>query len=280
VLITGESGVGKELVARAIHRQSARSLGPLVPVNCGAIPQDLFENELFGHARGAFTGASESHVGFVQAADGGTLFLDEISELSLKLQVKLLRILQDREVYMIGATRPRKVNVRFVTAAGKDLSKLVAEGSFRHDLFYRLSVLTMSVPALRERGDDILVLARHYGDKFAREAGRDPPTLSAEVLAAFQGYDWPGNVRELENLMQRLVVTAAGRDPTVADLPPAMRFSAERPTAGPQQSLQDAERAHIKQVLESVGGNKTQAAKILGIDRKTLREKLKPSLCD
>jgi two-component system, NtrC family, response regulator HydG len=275
VLITGESGTGKELVARAIHRQSARALGPLVPVNCGAIPQELFENELFGHAKGAFTGASESHPGFFQAADGGTLFLDEISELGLKLQVKLLRVLQDREVYMIGATRPRKVNVRIVTATGKDLSKLVDEGTFRHDLFFRLSVLTIPIAPLRERGDDVLMLARHYAHKFAGEAGKPAPVLSDDLLDALVRHAWPGNVRELENLMQRLVVMADGRELSAADLPPAMRFSAARHDNGACR-LEDAERAHIKRVLESAGGNKTKAAKILGIDRKTLREKLKP----
>jgi two-component system, NtrC family, response regulator HydG len=274
VLITGESGTGKELVARAIHRQSARALGPLVPVNCGAIPQELFENELFGHAKGAFTGASETHPGFFQAADGGTLFLDEISELGLKLQVKLLRVLQDREVYMIGATRPRKVNVRIVTATGKDLSKLVEEGTFRHDLFFRLSVLTIPIAPLRERGEDVLMLARFYAEKFAKEADKPVPPLADDLLAALGRYAWPGNVRELENLMQRLVVMADGGELSAADLPPNMRFSAARPDNGACR-LEDAERIHIKRVLESVGGNKTQAAKLLGIDRKTLREKLK-----
>jgi DNA-binding NtrC family response regulator len=274
VLITGESGVGKELVARAIHRQSARALGPLVPVNCGAIPQELFENELFGHTRGAFTGASEAHTGFFQAADGGTLFLDEISELGPKLQVKLLRVLQDREVYMIGATRPRKVNIRIVTATGKDLSKMVEEGTFRHDLFFRLSVLTIPIPALRERGDDIVVLARYYAEKFARDAGKAVPVLSDDMLMAFQRYSWPGNVRELENLIQRLVVMSRDPELSIADLPPAMRFSAARHDLSACK-LEDAERTHIRRVLETTGGNKTQAAKILGIDRKTLREKLR-----
>jgi two-component system, NtrC family, response regulator HydG len=274
VLVTGESGTGKELVARAIHRQSARALGPLVPVNCGAIPQELFENELFGHAKGAFTGASESHPGFFQAADGGTLFLDEISELSLKLQVKLLRVLQDREVYMIGATRGRKVNVRIVAATGKDLSRMCDEGTFRQDLFFRLSVLWVPIPPLRQRGDDVIVLARHYAEKFAKEADKPVPVLGDDVLDALARHAWPGNVRELENLLQRLVVMADGRELSAADLPPSMRFSAARHDNGAGR-LEDAERAHIKRVLEVAGGNKTQAAKILGIDRKTLREKLK-----
>ncbi|MBI2390345.1 MAG: sigma-54-dependent Fis family transcriptional regulator [Deltaproteobacteria bacterium] len=274
VLITGESGVGKELVARAIHRQSARASGPWVPVNCGAIPQELFENELFGHAKGAFTGAGEAHPGFFQAADGGTLFLDEISELPLKLQVKLLRVLQDREVTMIGATRSRKVDVRIVAATGKELRAMVDEGTFRQDLYFRLSVLNIAVPPLRERPEDVALLARHFALRFASESGHPVPVLSDKLIEAFERYDWPGNIRELENLVQRLVVMADGAPIEITDLPEHLRFSVARPSPKSCQ-LHQAEREHIQRVLDSVGGNKTQAAKILGIDRKTLREKLR-----
>ncbi len=275
VLLTGESGVGKELVARAIHAESPRRQAPLVPVNCGAIPQELFESELFGHARGAFTGANNEQPGFFQAADGGTLFLDEVSELSPKLQVKLLRVLQDRQVYMLGATRPRKVDVRIVAATSRDLSAMIADGSFREDLYYRLAVVAIQVPPLRERGDDLILLARHFVARFADEQDRPPPELSEEALRALETHSWPGTVRELENLMHRLVVMGERDRIDIVDLPPSMRYLVP-PSERRPRALEAVERDHIQSVLDSVGGNRSAAARILGIDRKTLREKLKP----
>ena len=274
VLITGESGTGKELVARAIHYNSPRAPAPFVPVNCGGIPEGLIESELFGHVRGAFTGATDSRAGFFHTADGGTIFLDEVSEMSLAMQVKLLRVLEDKEVCMVGADRPRKVDVRILAATNKDLPALVKRGVFREDLFYRLNVVTVAVPPLRERGDDVLLLASHFAEKFAEEAGKPSPRFSDDVLQAFKGYYWPGNVRELENVIQRLVVMTDGELVEAPDLPAVMRFSAAR-DKGLDRTLAEVEAEHIRNVLASVGGNKTRAAEILGIDRKTLREKLK-----
>lgn len=287
VLITGESGTGKELAARAIHYGGARSPAfagaslpprrrgaPFVPVNCGGIPEGLLESELFGHVKGAFTGAIESRAGLFHAADGGTIFLDEISDMSLAMQVKLLRVLQDKEVYMVGSSRSRKVDVRILAATNKDLHDLVMKRLFREDLFYRLNVITIFIPPLRERGDDILLLARHFITKFAGELGKPAPGFSDNALQGLRNYDWPGNVRELENVIQRLVLMTDGDVIEVPDLPSLMRFSALRKT-GFTRTLAEVEREYINNVLASVGGNKTQAANILGIDRKTLREKLK-----
>jgi DNA-binding NtrC family response regulator len=274
ILITGESGTGKELIARAIHYGSARASAPFIPVNCGGIPQELFESELFGHVKGAFTGASETRAGFFQTADGGTIFLDEISETSLHLQVKLLRVLQDKEVCMVGADRTRKVDVRIIAATNKDLQSLVKKGAFRDDLFFRLSVITISIPPLRERGDDMILLARHFAAKFAKEAEKPVPVFADGVLKIFRDYYWPGNVRELENITQRLVVMTDGDRIDIPDLPSFMRFSVAK-EAGLNRTLSEVEVEYIRNVLAHAGGNKTRAAKILGIDRKTLREKLK-----
>lgn len=274
VLITGESGTGKELVARAIHYSGPRANAPFVPVNCGGIPETLLESELFGHVKGAFTGATESRAGFFQAADGGTIFLDEISETRLAMQVKLLRVLQDKEVYMVGTTKPRKVDARILAATNKDPAILVEKGLLREDLFYRLNVITIAIPPLRVRDDDVLLLARRFIAKFAREHGKVEPELSDELLQALKNHSWPGNVRELENVIQRLVVMSEGARVDVTDLPPLMRFSAKH-DAPLHRSLAEVEEEHIGNVLASVRGNKTRAAAILGMDRKTLREKLK-----
>jgi two-component system response regulator HydG len=276
VLITGESGTGKELVARAIHYGGPRASAPFVPVNCGAIPEGLLESELFGHVKGAFTGATESRAGFFQTADGGTIFLDEISETSLPMQVKLLRVLQDREVCMVGTTRSRTVDVRVIAATNKDLLALVKKGTFREDLYYRLNVITVEIPPLRERADDVLLLAQHYLAKFAGEFGKKAPSFSDAALRALRNYDWPGNVRELENIIQRLVVMLEGPVIDVQDLPSLMRFSPTR-GGGADLTLAALETEHIRRVLAITGGNKTKAAELLGIDRKTLREKLKLS---
>ncbi|MHC4127479.1 MAG: sigma-54-dependent transcriptional regulator [Planctomycetota bacterium] len=274
VLITGESGTGKELAARAIHYNSSRASATFVPVNCGSIPESLLESELFGHVKGAFTGAIDSRAGFFQTADGGTIFLDEISNTSLFMQSKLLRVLEDGQTYMVGSTRPRQVDVRVVAATNKDLRALVKREVFRDDLFFRLNVIHVVMPPLRERDDDVLLLARHFGAQYARELGRPVPDFADETLQVLRGYHWPGNVRELQNLIQRLIVMADNEVIEVPDLPTMMRFSAGR-KAGANRTLAEVEAEHIRSVLMTAGGNKTRAAKILGIDRKTLREKLK-----
>lgn len=274
VLITGESGTGKELAARAIHYGGPRSSAPFVPVNCGGIPEALLESELFGHVKGAFTGADESRAGFFHAADGGTIFLDEVSDMSLAMQVKLLRVLQDKEVCMVGSSRSRKVDVRILAATNRDLQGLVRKGLFREDLFYRLNVITIFIPPLRERGDDILLLALHFVTKFAAESGQSPLRFSDKALQNLRSYNWPGNVRELENVIQRLVVMTDGDVIEVPDLPTLMRFSALR-ELGLKRTLAEVEAEYISNVLSSVDGNKTLAAQILGINRKTLREKLR-----
>lgn len=274
VIITGESGTGKELVARAIHYTSPRDLAPFVPINCGGIPESLLESALFGHVKGAFTGATESRAGFFQTADGGTIFLDEISETSLAMQVKLLRVLQDGEICMVGSTRPQKVDIRILAATNKDLLAMVKKEVFREDLYYRLNVVSISMPPLRERGDDILLLARHFAVKYAKEFDKPKPRFSDHALQVLRNYYWPGNVRELENVVQRLVVMNESSLIEVSDLPSLMRFSALRGT-GFHRTLAELEAEYIRNVLASVDGNKTQAAKILGIDRKTLRDKLK-----
>ncbi len=274
VLISGESGTGKELVARAIHYGGPRASAPFVPVNCGGIPDGLIESELFGHMKGAFTGAVTSRAGFFLTADGGSIFLDEVSELSLACQAKLLRVIQDREVFMVGATRSRRVDVRILAATNKDLLALVRRQAFREDLYFRLNVINIEVPPLRDRGSDILALANHFARKFAHEQGQVVPRFSDAVLESFLAYQWPGNVRELENVVQRLVVMTEENEIDIPSLPAAMRPSLSR-ARGTNRSLAEVESEHIQAVLGSVGGNKTLAAKILGIDRKTLREKLK-----
>ena len=275
VLITGESGTGKELVARAIHYNSARTSAPFVPINCGGIPEELLESELFGYVKGTFTGATESRAGFFQTADGGTIFLDEISDTSPSMQAKLLRVLQDKEVCMVGARRTQKVDVRILAATNKDLLSLVKRGVFREDLFFRLNVITIAIPPLRQRGNDILLLTHHFATKFAEELGKPIPRFSDNALQALRNYYWPGNVRELENVIQRLVVMTDGDFIEVPDMPSLMRFSVLRET-GLNRTLAEVEAEYIRNVLATVDGNKTRAAKILGIDRKTLREKLKP----
>lgn len=279
VLISGESGTGKELVARAIHYASARASAPFVPINCGAIPEGLLESELFGHVKGAFTGATESRAGFFQTADGGTIFLDEISETSPSMQVKLLRVLQDKVVCMVGDTRSRQVDVRIVVATNKELAALVKSGQFREDLYFRLSVITIAIPPLRHRNDDILQLAHHFTAKFSEEMRKKIPQFSDKALDLLRKYDWPGNVRELENVIQRLVLMNDQGVIGAPDLPPNMRFSASR-GAGLDRRLSEVEAEYIQNVLASVGGNKTKAAEILGIDRKTLREKLRSATGD
>lgn len=273
VLILGESGTGKELVARAIHYSSRRAAAPFVPVNCGGIPEGLLESELFGARKGAFTGAHESRAGFFQAAEGGSIFLDEIAELSMPMQVALLRVLQDKVVMMVGSRQPRKVDTRVLAATNKNLETLVANKAFREDLYYRINVIPVVVPPLRERRDDIPLIAHHFAARFAAELAKPTPSFSERVLRALCAYAWPGNVRELENLIQRLVLMADGRIIDAPDLPALMRYSAQsRPALN--RTLTEIELEHINNVLASVAGNKSKAADILGINRKTLHQKM------
>lgn len=274
VMITGESGTGKELVARAIHYESERAAAPFVPVNCGAIPHDLLESELFGHVKGSFTGATESRSGFFLTAEGGTVFLDEIAETSQTMQVKLLRVLQDKEVRMVGASRSTRVDVRIIVATNKDLALQVDEGSFREDLYFRINVIPIHVPPLRDRSTDVVLLAKHFAAKYANEFGREIPEFTNRVFQIFQEYSWPGNVRELENIIQRLMVMTSSDIIDAPDLPSLMRFSVSGMGADLTRTLDQMETGYIRDVLDSVDGNKTRAAQILGIDRKTLRTKL------
>lgn len=274
VLISGESGTGKELIARAIHYSGPRSAEPFVPVNCVAIPETLLESELFGHAKGAFTGATESRGGFFQAASRGTIFLDEVGDMSTAMQARLLRVLQEKEVVMVGSSKPQRVDVRVLAATNKDLRRQVEKGEFREDLYFRLEVIPIYVPPLRERGDDIFMLAQRFCKRAAEDAGKSPPRFSEAVLDVFRTYHWPGNVRELQNIVNRLVVMTEGDTVDAHDLPAFLHFAA---VGGAKRfgTLAAAEAEYIRNVLASVGGNKTRAADILGIDRKTLRDKLK-----
>lgn len=274
VFISGDSGTGKELVARAVHYNSDRRASAFVPVNCSAIPDSLLESELFGHVKGAFTGAKDSRAGFFEIANGGTIFLDEIGDASPSLQAKLLRVMQSKEFCMVGSSRTRTVDTRIIAATHKDLKRLVEQGLFREDLFYRIHVVEIHLPSLAERGDDILMLANHFLRKFAEDMNRETSRMTDEVLDALSHYSWPGNVRELENLLQRLVIV--GDEPVIdiTDLPESMRFSISRSRHG-NKTLAEVEAEHIRAILARTGDNKTRAAEILGIDRKTLREKLK-----
>ena len=274
VLILGESGTGKELVARAIHYSSKAASGPFVTVNCTAIPDSLLESELFGHVKGAFTGAEASRAGFFQIANGGTLFLDEIGDASLSMQGKLLRAIQNKEIFMVGSSRVQKIDARIIVATNTDLNRLVKKGLFREDLYFRLNIVEISLPPLHERGEDILLLVQFFMEKLSRDMNRPVPQFSDKVLKIFKNYRWQGNVRELENLIQRLVVLADGDFIDVVDLPEQMRFNINW-RKGLNRPLAEVEAEHIANVLISLKGNKTRAARILGIDRKTLREKMR-----
>jgi two-component system response regulator AtoC len=282
VLVEGESGTGKELVARALHELSPRASFAFVAVNCGAIPAELIESELFGHVRGAFTDAHRNKKGLAAEADGGTLFLDEIGELPLGLQVKLLRFLEDEEVRPVGDTRSRKVDVRVVAATARDLRRAVAEGEFREDLFYRLNVVGLRLPPLRERREDVPALAAHFLARFARlRPELPPPSFSQEALAALAGYRWPGNVRELEHVVERAVVLAERPVIGEEDLPDVVRDappSAASAAAGDlsiKRGTRDLEARLIRAALERTGGNRTRAAEILEISYRALLYKIK-----
>jgi DNA-binding NtrC family response regulator len=289
VLITGESGTGKELVVAALHDASPRAHKPLVTVNCGAIPENLIESELFGHAKGAFTGAHAARQGFVAAAEGGTLFLDEVGELPLTLQVKLLRLLQQREYTAVGDSRVIKCDFRIVAATNRDLEAEVVARRFREDLYYRLNVIHIDVPALRHRGDDVEILALHFLKTCAARAGRtDVLSFSPDALAALRAHPWPGNVRSLENTVERAVLLTSGPYITVDDLPGRIREAssgimpvASRVTALPDSGIdlraavEQYENKLIVQALEKTGRNKNRAAQLLGLNRTTLVEMLK-----
>ncbi len=273
VLISGESGTGKELVARAIHYQGPRRSAPFVPVNCGGIPDGLLESELFGHRKGAFTGAIETRPGFFQAAEGGTLFLDEIAELGLPMQAVLLRAIQDKTVYSIGSRQPKRVDVRIIAASNKDLGELTQRGGFREDLYYRINVLPIEIPPLRNRHDDVLILTLHFAERYAAEMGKAVPRFTDRALETLRIYPWPGNVRELENVVQRLVLLAEEDRIDAPDLPVLMRCTSTVP-GNDLRPLAEVEHDHVLRVLHAAGGNKSRAAQILGIDRKTLRAKV------
>ena len=280
VLISGESGTGKELVARALHTEGVRAKMPFVAVNCGALPEELMESELFGHKKGAFTGAVADKPGLFQEADGGTLFLDEIGELSLGLQVKLLRALQERRVKAVGATDEVETDVRVVAATNRDLEAEVARGAFRADLYYRLNVIEVHLPPLRQRREDIPLLAEHFLRRFAAEHGRDV-RLSSEAMRKLEGYDFPGNVRELENLVERAVALSSGPVIAASDLPdvrpsrtqaPPEDFPAEGVDL--ERLVSDYERAWVLRALERAGGVRKRAAGLLGISFRSLRYRL------
>ena len=279
LLITGESGTGKELVAKAIHYNSARRDAPFVPVNCAAIPEALLESELFGHMKGSFTDAKADKRGLFEEAQGGTLLLDEISELPLMLQAKLLRAVQEREIRRVGATRPVPVNVRIIAATNLALAEEVKEKRFREDLYYRLNVIELRIPPLRERREDILLLVDAFLHKLAEAAHKTVRGISESALLLLLDYAWPGNVRELENVIERAVTLARGEKIVPEDLPPAIQGArGERRVIDEAEErtlpLHEMEKEYILRILEKTGGNKYQAAQVLGIDRKTLYRKL------
>jgi DNA-binding NtrC family response regulator len=274
VLILGESGTGKEVLARAIHLESPRASGPFVAVSCAALPETLLESELFGHEKGAFTGAVARRIGKFEAAHTGTLFLDEIGDISPKLQLDLLRVLEDRRFCRVGGTEPIEVDVRIIAATNRDLRQAVAEGRFREDLYYRLNVIPIRLVPLRERREDIPLLVEDLLERLAAEQGRHVEGVSAEAMARLVAHDWPGNIRELRNVLERALVVATGPVLQPADLGFTATSTAELDRVGPL-SLEEVERRHIGNVLRFTGGNISQAARLLGIDRVTLYNKIK-----
>ncbi len=289
VLISGESGTGKELVARAMHSLSMRHDRPFVAVNCGAMPEALLESELFGHVRGAFTGADKDKKGLIEAADGGTVFLDEIGEMAPTMQVKLLRVLQERKYRRVGGTEESSANIRVIAATNRDLPKLVGEEKFREDLFYRLNVIPVKMPSLRDRGEDIPLIAEYFLEKYTREMNKTIDGFSPEAVAALRAYQWPGNVRELENVIERAVALESARHIQAATLPQNIREgrpATPRPGSGEplpeagngfnlERHLQDIERSHLERALERVGGVQTRAADTLGLSFRQFRYLMK-----
>jgi len=279
VLIAGESGTGKELVARALHQLSPRAKAPFVAINCGAMPAPLLESELFGHVRGAFTDAKTARQGLFLQAGAGTIFLDEVGEMPLEMQVKLLRVLQERTVRPVGGDEEIPFEARVLTATNRDLETEVDEKRFREDLFYRINVVAIAVPPLRDRGTDIIPLAQHVLDRISARTSRAAPRLSPDVTRKLLDYEWPGNVRELENVIERATAICVGGEITVNDLPPKIINHAPRRLEVPKVpeqmiTLDEMERRYVRQVLASVNGNKTHAARVLGIDRRSLYRRL------
>ena len=287
VLITGESGTGKDLIARAVHERGSRAKAPFVPINCAAIPEPLLESELFGHVKGAFTGATEHKEGLLKTAGEGTIFLDELGDMPLSLQAKLLRAIESREIQPVGSTRRVQIQARIVAATHRDLRELARAGKFREDLFYRLAVVEIPVAPLRERREDIPLLANHFVAKYARELGRPVQGIARDALALLAGHDWRGNVRELSNAIERAVIFAAGEQITAVDLPEPVRAAVPRDPAyqeAQQVNLREAtaefERAHIMRIIERCGGNKRKAAKLLGLGVTSLYRKLGTAVAD
>ncbi|MBU1396507.1 MAG: sigma-54 dependent transcriptional regulator [Gammaproteobacteria bacterium] len=278
ILITGESGTGKELFARYLHHQSRRESGPFVAVNCGAFNEELLANELFGHVKGAFTGAHADKKGLLEAASGGTLFLDEITEMSPTMQVKLLRVIQEKEVLPLGATTPVKINVRFIAATNRDVQDMVKQGGFRQDLYFRLNVVNLHIPALSARKEDVPLLTHHFLAKHAALMGKDVTEIAPDTLDLLRAYDFPGNVRELENIIERGVALTTGHRIDPAQLPDDLRelsIRTFRKKAGRIPTLEEQEHDYITWALQEAGGNQTLAAQMLGIDRVSLWRKLK-----
>ncbi|WGZ95271.1 MAG: sigma 54-interacting transcriptional regulator [Candidatus Thiothrix putei] len=284
VLITGESGTGKELVAQAMHTMSQRRPQAFITVNCAALPETLAESLLFGHRKGAFTGADQHQAGLIGAADGGTLFLDEIGELPLNLQAKLLRFLESGEVQPLGDAQPKRVNVRVLAATHRDLYNMAQAGAFRHDLFYRLNIVPVELPALRERKEDIDLLSKHFLQKFAAQHKLPVATLNKEARLQLQRHTWLGNVRELRNLCERLSILLAGREIALSNLPLEVRSGSAATTSKPFSlpetgvNLEALERDLLSQALERTQNNKTHAARLLGISRDALNYRLKKQL--
>ena len=272
VLITGQTGTGKGLAAKAIHSNSPRGNGPFVTVNCGAIPEHLMETELFGHQKGAFTDAKETKKGRLELAHGGTLFLDEVGEISMRMQIDLLRVLEDRIFYRVGGTQPMEADFRVIAATNRNLEAAIKDGIFREDLFYRLNVISIKMPSLSQRKEDIPLLAEHFLHRFIQETNKAIDRISREAMDELMLYDWPGNVRELENAIERAVVVGKQRQMLPEDLP----ILCYGPFHAPQNnSLKEVEKAHIKQILTNNDWNIARSAKILGIDRTTLYSKIK-----
>jgi DNA-binding NtrC family response regulator len=272
VLITGETGTGKGLAAKAIHSQSRRCAGPYVVVNCGAIPEHLMETELFGHMKGAFTDAKETKKGRLELAHGGTLFLDEIGEIGMRMQIDLLRVLEDRVFYRVGGTQPMEADFRVVAATNRGLEQAIRDGRFREDLFYRLNVVGLTLPPLRQRKQDIPLLAEHFLHRYVQETHRPVDRISREALDEMMVYDWPGNVRELENAIERAVVVGKARQILPEDLPIVCRPTV---AAARAVTLEDVEKEHIRQILNDQQWNVARSARALGIDRSTLYSKIK-----
>jgi len=272
VLISGETGTGKGLAAKAIHSHSRRCHGPYVVVNCGAIPEHLMETELFGHMRGAFTDAKETKKGRLELAHGGTLFLDEIGEIGMRMQIDLLRVLEDRVFYRVGGTQPMEADFRVVAATNRSLEQAIRDGHFREDLFYRLNVVGLTLPPLRQRKQDIPLLADHFLHRYVQETHRPVDRISREALDEMMAYDWPGNVRELENAIERAVVVGKARQILPEDLPIVCRATG---AAARATTLEEVEKAHIRQILSDHQWNVARSARVLGIDRSTLYSKIK-----